>query len=93
MSLTIAENGSATLSEARHFACLEVAYELEALALLLPGLVPNIDEAHGAHHAVRGISGRLVSLAGALMAGLGDEVEKTEKISRKVLVSAWTGQG
>lgn len=86
MSLNTDENGTVTLGKDRHTVCLEAAWELEALAFLLPGLVPNIDEAHGAYHAVRGISGRLVVLSNILMAALGDEAEKTKRLERKVLV-------
>ena len=91
MSLTTAENGDVTLSKARSDICLQVAYELEALASVLPGLVPNIDEAHGAHHAVRGLAGRFVSLANVLMAAIGDEVESTEILSRRVFVAPLSG--
>lgn len=88
MSLTIAKNGSVTLSKARLMVCLEATWELEVLAFLLPTLVPNIDEAHGAHHAVRGIAGRLVSLTGVLAGALWDEVEKTGDLERIVLATS-----
>jgi hypothetical protein len=90
MSLTTSRNGDVTLSKSRHDVCLEIAYELEALAFVLPGLVPNIDEAHGAHHAVRGVAGRFVTLANALMSGLGDDVEKTERLGREVFVTPFS---
>lgn len=64
------ERPSVTLSGKRHRVCLEVAWELDALARLLPDLVPNIEEAHGAHHAVRGIAGRFLRLAEALMGAM-----------------------
>ena len=86
MSLTTNENGSVTLGKDRHMVCLEAAWELEALAFVLPGLVPNIDEAPGVHHAVRGIAGRLVVLSSVLMAALFDEAEKTKRLERKILV-------
>lgn len=87
MSLSTAENGAVILGKARHALCLEAAWELEALAYLLPDLVPNIDEAHGAYHAVRGIAGRIVDLSNVLMAALGDDAEKTHDLERKVHVT------
>ena len=87
MSLFTAENDAVTLSKARHMVCLEAAWELEALAYVLPDLVPNVDEAHGAYHAVRGIAGRLVTLSNVLMAALGDDVVKTSELESRVLVT------
>ena len=86
MCLTTAKNEAVTLSKSRHLVCLEVAWELEALALLLPNLVPNVDEAHGAHHAVRGIAGRFVELSNVLMSALGDDAETTEDLERRVFI-------
>ena len=48
MSLTIAECGAVTLSHTRKNVCLESAFELEVLAQMLPGLVPNTEETNGA---------------------------------------------
>lgn len=87
MTLSTAENGAVTLGKDRHSVCMEVAYELEALALVLPDLVPNVGEAPGAYHAVRGVAGRFVTLANALMAALGDDMETTQELEQKVLVS------
>lgn len=87
MSLTNGENESVTLSKARYMVCLEAAWELEALAYVLPDLVPNVAEAHGASHAVRGIAGRLVDLANVLMAAVGDVAVTTVELERRVLVT------
>lgn len=87
MSLTTAENDSVTLGKARHMVCLEAAWELEALAYVLPDLVPNVAEAHGAYHAVRGMAGRLVGLSNVLMAALGDDVMTTRELESRVLVT------
>lgn len=87
MSLSTAENDSVSLTKARHMVCHEAAWELEALAYLLPDLVPNVDEAHGAYHAVRGIAGRLVTLSNVLMAALGDDVVTTRELESLVLVT------
>ena len=88
MTLSTAENGTVTLGKDRHRVCLEVSYEVEALALVLPDLVPRTDEALVAHFAVRGIAGRLGTLANALMAALGDDVVKTGELEGKVMVSS-----
>jgi len=87
MTLSTAENGAVTLGKDRHMVCLEAAFELEALAFALPDLVPNVEEARVARLAVRGIAGRLVTLANALMAALGDDVVKTSELENKVMVS------
>lgn len=92
MSLTRDESGAVTLGYARHSLCMEIAWELEALAFVLPVLVPNVDEAHGAYHSVRGVAGRFVTLANALMAALADENEKTGKLERKVFVTPLSGK-
>ena len=36
-----------TMEEKRQFLCLEVAWEIDAMARVLPDLVPNTDEATG----------------------------------------------
>ncbi|MDD3936862.1 hypothetical protein [Rhodoferax sp.] len=87
MSLTTSEDGAVNLSKARHMVCLEAAWELEALAYLLPGLVPNVDEARGSYHAVRGIAGRLLNLANVLMAALNDDGVTTPELESRVLVT------
>lgn len=89
MSFTNNKNGTVTLSDARHLVCLEAAFELEALAFSLPGLVPAVDNSNVAHYAVRGFSGRLLQLAGALMSGLSDTVIETEELERKVHVTSF----
>jgi hypothetical protein len=88
MSLTTAENGDMTLGKARHDVCVEVAYELEALAYALPKLTSNSDvEALNAGLAVRGIAGRYVALAEVLLAALSDDAETTQDLARRVHVA------
>ena len=87
MTLSTAKDGIVSLGKERHSLCMEVAYQLEALALVLPDLVPNVAEAYPARHAVRSIAGRFVELANALMAALGDDAETTERLEIKVMVS------
>lgn len=83
------DNGAVTLSKARHLVCLEVSFELEALAIVLPGLVPNLDECGTAHFAVRGISGRLLTLSRALLTGLDCKMTATEDIEGLVHVTGF----
>ncbi len=67
------DQGCICLSDARHRACLEAAWEIEALARLLPrvlGLGADTDMAL----QMRGLGARLASLAGVVMSGLDDEV-------------------
>lgn len=69
--------------EARRTVCLEAAYEIEALAEVLPGLVSS-GGSDNMHRIVRGISARLLSLSGVIMSGIGDESESTKKLQRRV---------
>lgn len=85
------EDDQVILSYDRVLVCLEVAWELDALARVLPGLVPNVGEAHGAYHAVRGIAGRFLRLSSVLMSGLGDEAVPTSELER--VVHLQEGQG
>jgi hypothetical protein len=81
------EDGSITLSEQRLLVCLEAAWELDALTVLLPSIVSNAVEIHDAYHSVRGIAGRIKALASVLMSGLSDEAETTEILERDVMVT------
>ena len=65
-------SGAVSLSPARHRACLEAAWEIEALARLLPDLALRDDDALPLQ--VRGLARRLGDLAGAVMSGLDDGV-------------------
>lgn len=90
MSLTTAENGDVTLGKARHDVCMEVAYEMEALAYVLPQLTSNSDvEALNTGFAVRGIAGRYVALAEVLLAALSDDAETTRDLARRVHVEPY----
>lgn len=72
--LTIAPNGDVTLSKARHDICMEAAWELDAIASMLPGAVERTDEvAMASHLKVRCMAARVRELANALMAGLFDD--------------------
>lgn len=87
MSLHTAENGAVTLSKARHHVCMEVAWELEVLAYMLPTVTNNADEdAVKSGFAVRGIASRVLSLANVLMAALYDDMEKTKDLECQVRV-------
>ena len=46
-----------TMEEKRQFLCLEVAWEIDAMARVLPDLVPNTDEGYGHHFLVRAMAG------------------------------------
>lgn len=84
--LTQHDDGSITLSEDRATLCLEVAWELEALALVLPGMVPE-DAKQSAHAVVRGMAGRIKQLTSVLMSGLSDSVEDVDGLSSTVMVT------
>ena len=59
-----------TLSPTRRSACLEAAWEIEALASLLPKL--DLTEEPAAALQLRGLAARLAQLAGVVMSGLDD---------------------
>ena len=87
MSLTDHSNGAATLTHERLKVCLEAAWELEALAMVLPGMVPMDGAARSSHLVVRGMAGRLKQLAGVLIAGLSDRLEETDDLNCTVMVT------
>jgi hypothetical protein len=69
--------------------CLEVAWEIDALARALPGLVPCAAEASEAHFVVRSMAGRLLRLSGVLM-GLADNEAMDELMQ---VIDLQAGQG
>lgn len=75
--------GLVRMDARRQSAALDAAIELEALARLLPSLVPNNgDNSHEAHYSVRGVAGRVLRLASVVMSALSDESEATERLER-----------
>ena len=86
MSLMEHTDGAATLTHERLTVCFESFWELEALAMALPGLVPT--DAHtNAHFLVRATAGRIKQLTSVLMARLGDSMEKTSDLQCTLLVT------
>lgn len=79
------------MDEDRQTLCLEVAWEIDALARLLPELVPNAGENDRAHFLVRGVAGRLVRLSHVLMGALGDVMETTDELAQ--VISLEGGEG
>lgn len=65
------------MDEARRLVCLEAAWEIDALARLLPSIVPRIDDTMEEFLQVRGIAARLRSISSVLMGACGDEHETT----------------
>ena len=90
---TTTESVGVTLSERRMIAYLEAVWEIDALARILPGQVPNIDGCHGAHHVVRGIAGRLLRLTSLLMSGIGEGGDDSDIEALERIVSFEKGQG
>ena len=87
-SLTEHADGSVTLSHKRLNVCLEAAWEIDALADLLPTIVPCSDElSTPAHLVVRGMADRIKRLSIVLMSGLHDDAATLEALERKVFVS------
>lgn len=77
------EPAAFNLPRARGIACLEAAWEIDALARALPGLVPA-DE-HQAHFVARGVCARMSRLAEAIMQGIDDDAVNTRTLRRVVL--------
>lgn len=67
------DQGCVCLSDARHRACLEAAWEIEALARLLPRVLGQGADTDTALQ-MRGLGARMAALAGVVMSGLDDEV-------------------
>ncbi len=59
------------MTEEQRKACLEAAWEIEALALLLPEV--KLSEEPLAALQLRGLAARMVQLSGVVMAGLQSE--------------------
>ena len=74
------DDGSITLSKDRSLVCLESAWELEALGMLLGKL-----EGEGiAAFQARALSIRIVDLAGVLMMAIHDTVADTDELRKTV---------
>lgn len=84
--LTEHDDGTVTMDEKRLQVCLEVAWELDALAMALPGVAESA-EVNSPHLVVRGIAGRIKQLAGVLMSGLDDCVEQSDDLRCTVEVT------
>lgn len=86
-TLTLHGDGSATLSADRLNVTLECCWELEALANVLPGLVPCTADSGPAHFVVRSIADRIRRLSCAAMSGLNDDMETVADLQRTVLIT------
>ena len=71
--------------------CLDAVWELDALAKLLPGVVPKTIE--GEYLVVRGIAGRMLRLTSALMQGLSENAVSTDEIAQIVTLVGDATQG
>jgi hypothetical protein len=82
--LTKNADHSVTLSAARSGLCLDATWEIEALALALPGLIPDTDENNAACLLVRGVAARIVQLNSAVMGGINDDLETVNRLHRVI---------
>lgn len=71
-----------TPSPTRQRACLEAAWEIEALALLLPKI--DLTEQPVAALQLRGVAARLAQLAGVVMSGLDDAMVDELELQRRL---------
>ena len=81
----------AHMDEGRLRLVREAAWEIDALARALPGLVPNTDETEGAHFVVRALAGRLLRLSHVLMGAADPAGETTEELAQVFTLNG--GQG
>ena len=80
------------MDEKRQRLCLEVAWEIDEIARVLPKFAPYGDDAdQSGHFLVRAMAGRLLRLSKLLMGALADECEDTESLER--IISLDGGQG
>ena len=84
-TLTEHPDGSVTLSSERQLVCLQAAWELDALAEILPRIVPG---SISAHLAVRGIAARIGALSQVVMLGLSDDLKPQAELERDVFGAA-----
>jgi len=75
-----------TLSPTRKRACLEAAWEIEAMAALLPTL--DLTEQPMVALQLRGVAARVAQLAGAVMSGLDDAAVTDVDLQRMVNLPA-----
>lgn len=68
----------------RKHVCLEAVWEIDALAKMLPGVVPPSVE--GEYLVVRAIAGRMLRLTSMLMSGLDEPDYPTEDIVKVVML-------
>lgn len=73
-----------TLSPVRKRACLEAAWEIEAMAALLPTL--DLAEQPVAALQLRGVAARLAQLAGVVMSGLDDDMTDESDLWRQLSI-------
>lgn len=72
------------MDQGRITVCLEAAWEIDALARLLPSLLTRDDDALAEFLQVRGVAARLRSISTVLMSACGDEQEATESLRQRL---------
>jgi len=72
------------MDEGRITVCLEAAWEIDALARLLPSLLTRDDDDLAEFLQVRGVAARLRSISTVLMSACADEQETTESLRQRL---------
>ena len=76
---------SVQLSAARSSLCIDATWEIDALARMLPDIIPLTDETTTAmYFSVRGITARILQLNEVVMGALSDEIDTVERMHRVV---------
>lgn len=77
-----------SLSPRKQQLLLEAAYEIDALAHLLPGLLPPLEEIARERLQLRGQAMRFIQLADAIMSCVGDDIPSMRQLELKVYPQA-----
>lgn len=88
----VTEREGVTLDYARMIVCLEAAWEIDALARALPGMVERVVEAESqAHYLARGVAGRMLRLTSVLMSAIDEADIPTTRLEQ--IIGLESGQG
>jgi hypothetical protein len=83
-NITESTGEALTLPHERLMVCLEAAWELDAIARVLPDMVPRDGNNPQPHLLVRALADRVQRLASVLMSGLDDPLAPTAQLEQVI---------
>lgn len=86
--LTVHQDQSITLGNDRQMVCLEVVWEIDAIARALPSLVPESDHTLQLHLVMRALASRMIALTEVMTGCLMEPGTTTKELKSVVLVAA-----